>query len=483
MFGTRRLFANRSLGPMVFLGVVLAVMFGALVLSSSFVKPPKDVDRVEFGRVPTISFDTAVFDPKVADWGAVDDRTEAGLRATPVPALVKALDVVWGMSWGRMKDCANKVRENQYGFATLDADALLADPGAWRGTPVQVVGKLIEADDIDLFNLYDLKLPDGRFQVKQGTLRLRKGTHGRDLVVRFTLVDDQPGELPLLVPETELKIQGVFFKLQTLEVEGKAEVGAWLIAKRVFKSFELPAEKDIDLGMLDYVRDAELAADTSRLVFDEPPFFHLLARVYHGYKDAEVVPMKGKETRDLLANPRNYRGKVIKVQGRVIQIEHYSLASWFPELSAEDGPISEFWITYVTSDGYVPLAVMWLEEPKLDLKTNNQVNLEAAFYRVWGYLRDGKPKKAPLLIGRYRIEPLDVGAGHGLDPVSVGIAIFVVVTLTLVFFVLRHDRRRRALFEDTRRARRKLGRGPLASSPAQEGEGGSGADSFRDGPA
>ncbi len=475
MIRNKMFLPNRGMGPIVFLVVVLAVMIGALLLSSGLIEEDQPVPREDRGASTTISLDTSPFDPKVADWGALDDRTELGLQSTPVAAFRKAAEIVALMPWGRMKDCGNSVRDGQFGFATLDAETILANPGAWRGVPVEVVGKLVEVADFDLFDAYDMKLPDGRYEVKQGVMRLRERAHGEDLPVRFTLIDDQTEDLPLLVPGTEVKIQGVFFKLHALDGKEGPETGCWLLAKRIFRSFDLPAEDAIDLGMLDYVRDAELAADASRSVFDEPPIFHLLSRVYHGFRDAEVVPMKGKETRALLERPKDFRGKVIKMQGRVIKIERWSMASWFPELSPEDGPISEFWITYVTSDGYVPLAVMWLEEPEVDLTTNNQVNLEAVFYRVWGYYNaNGKATKAPLLVGRYAIQPLRIGGEGGLDPVSVGIAVFVVLALALVFLVLRHDRKRRALFEDTRRARKQLGRGPLSEKIAGPEEGAEG---------
>ncbi len=457
------LMARGGMGPFLFLGIILAVMIAGLIYTTRVgSERDSEVERKEKGESNRgITFITTDFDPKVATWGPINDETLEGQQDIPVAAFNKAADIVAMRPWNRMRSAGNVVDKEIQGFGTLDVEAVFADPNKARGLPVEVLGRLESLEPFDLFDAYTHKLPDGRYKVLQGSMRCRKGKHKSAALVRFTLLDKVEPNGPVFVPGAQVKLQGVFFKLQRFDTKNGPETGIWILGKRLLKSYKLPTGDEIDLSKLATVRDAVTAVDAARDPLEERPFYHLMASVREGHKveASEILHLKGKQLRRLLTEPEALRGKTIEFGARVMRVDHHSMSYWFPEHDEEDNPINEFWITYVTPDDNFPMTILWLKEPPRDLKKRDQVRMKAVFYRIWAYNRKKGQTKSPLLVGIGDIDVFTVEPKTGLDdPVTAGLIGFAFLVIVLVIAVLAYDRRRASLFADTLAAKRKLHR-------------------------
>ena len=268
--------------------------------------------------------------------------------------------------WNRMRFAGNVVDKKVQGFAPLDVERVFSAPNKLRGLPVEVVGQLNEIEPLDLFNKYGHKLPDGRYSVYEGSLRCRKSRHKSAAFIHFTLLDELDPEAPILVPGAEVKLQGVFFKLQRYDTDKGLETGIWILAKRVLRSYKLPSKDEIDLSLLTTVKDAVTAEDTARDPIEERAFHHLLAHVHAGLEDnnEDVLKLKGKQLRAAcLRIPNHFVAKLIEFGSRVMRVDHFSMNHWYPEHKVTDNPINEFWISYVTPDDNFPMSILWLNEP------------------------------------------------------------------------------------------------------------------------
>lgn len=472
--------SRRGIGPFLFLGIILAVMIVGIIYS---VNPAADrdveVETVDYSRINNdINFVRTDFDPKVETWGIINDGVLEGQQDVPVTALKKAIDIVSPRPWNRMRFAGNVIDEDVQGFASLDVEKAFSAPNKMRGLPVEVVGRLDQIEPLDLFDTYTHKLPDGRFSIYKGSMRCRKGKHKSEALVHFMLLDELDPDDPILVPGAEVKMQGVFFKLQRYDTENGPETGIWILAKRVLRSYKLPTKDEIDLSLLTTVKDAVTAEDSARDPIEERAFHHLLAHVHAGLEDknTDVLKLKGRELRKLLHDPEPLRGQLIEFGSRVMRVDHFSMNHWYPEHNESDNPINEFWISYVTPDDNFPMSILWLTEPPTSLKRRDQVRMKAKFYRVWGFKSKAGLAKSPLLVGVGEITVENVELKTGLDdPVTAGLIGFSLLVLILVIVILRFDRRRAALFSDTLAAKKKLQRkrGPLlpkALSEAQNGD-------------
>ncbi|HGY90142.1 MAG TPA: hypothetical protein ENK43_03100 [Planctomycetes bacterium] len=463
---------GRGKAPLVLVLFTLILMVGALVwltrvesrkryVEVNEIQPQTLADKeIEAARVNP---DFSPFDPKTTTWGDVADLDPNGQKLIPREALARAAAVVANFSWARMKLSASTVDPSSKGFHRLDAVRTLGSPAKVRGLPVEVVGRLVATQEIDLFDTYGFKLPDGRTKVMEGVILSRADVHGARIPVKFTLLDPQPYPLPLL--GDQVKLQGVFFKLQSLQAreDGPFETGVWILGKRIFKSYVLPAKEEIHLDRLKDLSIPKLAGEASRSIFDDPAIFDVMAEIVRGkgFKDAKVLHFKSGEFKELLeGDPADYRGKVIDFSARVLKVEHHSMAAFFPQYSPGEGGVDDFWITYVTSDGAIPLTVIWLKKPNVELELKDQVHLRAVFYNLWAYhAKKGRVIRAPLLFGLGDIEKVEVAKYTGFDPVVWGILIFSVLIIVLVYLVVRADRKRARMFQDELRAKRRLHRG------------------------
>ncbi len=463
---------GRGKAPLVLVLFALILMVGALVwltrvesrkryVEVNEIQPKTLADEeIEAAKVRP---DFAPFDPKTTTWGDVADLDPAGQKLIPRQALARAAAVVADFSWARMKLSASTVAPDVTGFHRLDAVRTLGSPAKVRGLPMEVVGRLVATQEVDLFDTYGFKLPDGRTKVTEGILLSRADVHGARIPVKFTLLDEQPYPLPPL--GSHVKLQGVFFKLQSLQAheDGPFETGVWILGKRIFKSFVLPAEDAIHLDRLKELTIPKLAGEASRSIFEDPAIFDVMAEIVRGkaFKDAEVLHFKSGQFKELLeSDPADYRGKVIEFSARVLKVEHHSMAAFFPQYSSGEGGVDDFWITYVTSDGAIPLTVIWLKKPNVELELKDQVKLRGVFYNLWAYrAHKGVVIRAPLLFGLGDIEKVEIAKYSGFDPVVWGILIFSVLIIILVFLVVRADRKRARMFQDELRAKRRLHRG------------------------
>ncbi len=463
MFQSGMTTTKNGLGPFLFMGIILAVMVAGLIFTTNVAEETdQEVERQEKGKISSeITFIRTDFDPKVETWGPINDTTLQGQQDIPVEAFKKAADVVALRPWNRMFAAGNVVDKEVQGFATLDVEKAFADPDSIRGLPVEVLGRLETLEPFDLFDAYTHKLPDGRYKVQQGSLRCRKGKHKSAAFVHFTLLDERDEDAPILVPGAEVKLQGIFFKLQRYDTEKGVETGIWILAKRIHQSYKLPQGDEIDLRTLYGVHDAVTAVDAERDPLEERALYHLLGWTYEGHKPKpeNVLKMKGKELRRLLNEPERYRGKTIEFAARIMRVDHHAMKTWFPEHDEEDNPVNEFWITYITPDDNIPMTVLWLKEPPKNLKKRDQVRMKATFYRVWGFKSQKGRAKSPFLVGLGEMEVFSVEQETGLDdPLTLGLIVFSVLVLILVIVVLRFDRRRAAVFADTMKAKKQMHR-------------------------
>lgn len=456
-----------GMGPIVFMVIVFAVMVVALVGLDSRSKVPKPVP-VEEHPIEEIITSVTPWDPDLDSWGPVRDEAPDGQRDIPVAALRRALDRVSLRSWESLKVSPSTVVPDVVGFGRLDMRAALSAPSKLRGAPVEVVGTLLSIGVVDTFDTYgDYKFPDGRVNAVEGLVRIRETLHGSSALVKFTLTEELAASPEGLIGRP-IKLQGIFFKLQKLTDGGEFETGAWLVAKAIYPSFEIPESEDIRLTLLDDVIDANVAEDVDQDFFGQDALFHLLGHVVHN-RDAivegEARTLKGREIQKLLRNPDEFRGEVLEFTSRVLKVDHFDMEVFFKQNAKGDNTVDEFWNTYVTVDGQIPVTVMWPKDPGLEgLERRDQVRIRGIFYRNWGYRagKDGFDRmrvRAPLVIGVGEIIRADVARSDGLDPLSWGIGAFVLLVLGILAVVLRADRRRSQLFSETRRAKRQITRG------------------------
>ncbi|MCA9321769.1 MAG: hypothetical protein KDB53_13590 [Planctomycetes bacterium] len=480
---------DRGRGPAMFLFLVLFVAVGSVAWLSRDRGERRRVDVLDkVQRDPSldevraqIDDDFSPFDPKTGEWGVIDDGSPEGHRRIPTRALAKAAEVTSLASWAVMKLTGSTFDPARTGFPHADVSDLFGSPSRWRGLPVSILGQLEELQDVDLFDRYDFRLPDGRYEAKEGLITARADLHGSSVPVKFTLVDKTDAELDFPVPGEQVKLQGVFFKIQMLDLpNGGVERGLWIIGKRLLRSFQLPDPGTADLSRLQDVREIALANnyDRRQYIFHEQPLLELIAAVQDQTPFANVEPleMRGKQLQEILARPEEYRGKVIEFKARVLRIEHHSMAAFYEQHEPGDNRVHEFWNLYVTADAALPITILSLTEPPRDLVTSDMVRVRGVFYKNWNYRagseKSGKVRiiRSPLLVGLDQLDIVRIQAYTGFDPVVWGVLGFSVLAVIVIALVARADRKRSRLFQDERRAKRQLERGKLdLNAVADEG--------------
>lgn len=466
---------RHRLQPLVFLLIALAVMIAGVIWLGEVGDREEDTipvirqeDRIE------IQSESVLWDPEVETWGPIDDTSRRGRKEVPVAALTRAIERVGRHRWELFVTQPTKLEPDVRGFRRLDAVATEASPRSLRGQPFSVVGELLALETVDVYDAYGgIKLPDGRTETWQGVMRARADLHGKSVPVRFLMVDDQKPDVAVGEP---VKLQGVFFKLHDVEVAGVEEPGLFFLGKRLFPSFTVPEPDEIDLSILETVADPARASDR-RLMFEEPAFWHLAADILHrpDRDRGAFLDVGGRKVHDLFHDPAAFRGKPITFQARVLQATEIPLSLYFPRNEEGDALIHRVWATYVTTDGTVPLTVLWLEEPDLDLVPSDQVRIRGVFYRLWIYKSSapGEWTRAPLILGIGSPEKLVIEESASTHRIAIGLLVFAALVVVLMIVVLRKDRRKSELFARRLAAKRRLlrnARGGTAAAATAAGE-------------
>ena len=465
--GSQSKTARPSLPPLVFLGISGLVMVAALVWMSRFddEEPPPLEPVSPLIETSDIDVETIPWDPKVEEWGRIDDLRPEDRRVIPRASLEFASRRVAEHSWNAMKV--------DPGFARLPIADVLADPASFRGRPVEVVGVLTRVEGIDPFDFYDFKIPEVD-ATYEGIVTPRESLHGATTPVNFLFVD--PLDDGLRVHEgMTVKLQGVMFKLHEVDVDGKPTTGIWVLAKRIYENFDIPAGDDIDLSLLSRVTDVETAEDAAFGPFFTPPLFHLMAYAREKVDDLEArkKAYKGREMTRFQTEPWDHRGDVVEFQGKILRIEHHPMSVFYPQNAAGDNAVDEIWNVYVTGDNVLPITVMYSRRPTdRKLHESQQVRVRGVFYRRWGYRSrpvDGRGDsrgtffKAPLFVGFGDLEVVDVGRANRFGWLGWSILGFTVLACFVVALVLRRDRSRSDMFREKMKARRRVRRSESSS--------------------
>lgn len=410
-----------------------------------------------------VQTDWPAWNPATETWGAVEDESPAAQAKIPTEALGVACNKVESFSWNNLAYSG--------AFKRLDMAGVFADSPGRRGEVFELIGDLMDLHRVDVFDRYGFKIGD-RTETWAGTIRPWKSNCGSENPVHFLLVDKPDDALSAteLKLGDPVKLQGVFFKLQQFEVAGEDVMGPWFLGKRLFKNFSLPQVDSIDRSLIGTGVD-----DVSRKKGLEPFFqeglFHLMVAAYNheAFLLEDVQPIEGVAIRELLSKPDNFRGKTIAVDGRVIRIEEHKMKAFFAENREGDHDFDRFWITYITTDGKVPLAVMMLHPPPADLLPADRVTFEATFFRVWGFRSERGWNVSPLMVAA---GDLIVVAPPKEEADLVGysiVALALLLTLVLIL-VLYKDRRRSDLQTRSLRASRRLREGRIDLNKLSEAE-------------
>jgi hypothetical protein len=452
--------------PLVFVLVVLLVMVGTIIWLSNI--GSKERDPVPVGKVTgeqpevSISSQTVPWDPKTETWGEVNDLERSGQRGIPTLALKKAVELAGERSWHSFRSVPTTLDPNWVGFRRMEIPRLFEATSILRGQPFAVVGTLVSLEPVDVFDAYDrMKLHGGGVKSYEGVVRPDPRVHGSQVPVKFLMVDEM--DSPTFLPGDPVKLQGVFFKLQEIQIDGEAVVGPWLLGKGLHRSFRIPDPDELDMSVLASVAD-DRVVQTRRHVLEDSQLFHLLGDVLHrpDRDRGAGIEMTGQPIQDLITSPQEFRGKKISLQARVLKIEEIPLNAFFPENAEGDHALDTLWVTYLTTDAKVPLTVAWTKKPDIDLALSEQIRIDAVFYRLWGYRAQKSWLRAPFLVGLGDIERVDVNEGAGMSrSIAIGIVSFSVLALVLIVVALRVDRRKAELFAERRTARKKVRRGSL----------------------
>ncbi|MEZ6195028.1 MAG: hypothetical protein R3F20_04750 [Planctomycetota bacterium] len=458
--------SNLNISPLAFMLIVILVAVGTVVWLAGL--GDDEVERVPFKSIEPveaveIETEAVAWDPETDTWGNVDDLTPEGRRSIPVAALKKAVEKVGRRSWDAFRLVPAKIDDGWVGFQRLDVPRLFAASQVLRGQAFEVLGRLDSLEEVDVFDAYDrLKLASGETRSWQGVITPDADVHGSSAPVRFLMVDDM--EEPQIVVGETVKLQGVFFKLQEVARDGEAETGIWMLGKRLFRNYRIPEADQIDLGVLDSVVDVR-DGQSARHAFEDQQIFQLVADIARrpDRDRGEGKDMTGKKIRELLAEPRAYRGELLHFQGRILRVEEIPMSAFFPENADGDHVVDRVWITYLTTDGVIPLTMVWLKKPDLDLQLSDQVMVQGVFYRIWGYKTSAHGwVRAPLIFGLGPIEKIDIHASTGMSrSLAIGLVCFALLVTVIVVVALRADRKNSDLFRKRRASRKQVQRGPL----------------------
>lgn len=372
--------------PRFVLLLLLGTLFLALVIEHRLGKPDRrPATAVEPPSSRLVVRDTtSTFSPDLATWGTFRDDDPSGRRTIGAEGFAAARKAVGGQPWAWFKlDVA--------GFRRLETAAVLTRPGSLRALPIEVVGRLSSfGTSVPPFDKSSDKA------IKWGAITATASVHGGPIDVWFVSVDDDPPiDLEKLVGGP-VKLQGVFFQAAD---HSPSSTVAVVVARRVFRSYEIPAPDASTDAEIEKAVDAVEESDADRPVLD-PPFFRLLGKVLArgpSFEDG-ALDISGKAMRRVLDHPEEYRGKGTRFAARCLRVERHAMSVFFEQTAPGDVEVTEFWTFYVTTDGNIPVTVVSTFPPPEGLVDGARIDVAAAFLKRYAYRSDAGVSRGPLFI-------------------------------------------------------------------------------------
>ncbi len=330
------------------------------------------------------------------------------------------------------------------GFERLDPRKVMDSPGAYRASPVEVKGTLLEFTEIPP--------PDGAGPARrlfQGTIELEeveKAADGHAPVAFFALIDEPPGDVQT---GDVYRVQGTFLKIyEDLVPRGDQRLfraGPFVVGKKMMRSYVVETVSELDMALLDSVDEDPEGDGIETLEFG--PYFHALSYVKNAPAPPENLPEATWQ--ELWKDPAGHRGKWHRLIGTIKHLERQDL---------DDNPAG---LTHVyraillTGDRRLA-QVMFPEKPE-GVGLHDWVVVEGIFFKNHAYENRGadlgKLTRAPVIIAkRVRLGEVD----HSVwEEAQIWIGILALVILIVFSVALLGDRKGAQEFMQRYAARRK----------------------------
>ena len=344
----------------------------------------------------------------------------------------------------------------QMGLQAVPRAELVADPAAWRGRPVTVLGTLRALETVD----------DAAGTTRRGTLQ---DEHGEAwiFIVLSEPADVRPGDV--------VRVSGFFFKLHDyLAPDNSLVSGPLVVGQELLRSaWRIEPVTELSPELLARVRDTSLA-DAS-LPLESPEFYSLLSFVENAPDEALLGPdgrLQEVRASDLLQNSLIWRGRPVRVSGLLLAAEEVPLG-----LRGEN-PLGRPFIWNLWLSSYAGVCrVLSLEKPEGIEVRRDIVDADGVYFRRYSYENTkDQPRTAAVVVARHV---------HRYDPpkdtftpllVKAGIAL-VAVLGGLLWMAGRRDRLSGAMERQKRIERQKkltrlpgrLTQGRDAPPPEQDG--------------
>lgn len=334
------------------------------------------------------------------------------------------------------------------GFERIDPQKVLDSPGAYRASPVEVKGRLLEFTEIPP--------PEGSGPVRrlfQGTLELEEiAADGRPHVAFFALIDEPPGDV---AAGDVYRVQGTFFKAyEDLVSHGDSRthrIGPFVVGKKMMRSYVYETVTELDLELLATVDEDPEGDGIETLEFR--PYFHALSFV----KNVEKAPADAPEVtwQQLWNDPAGHRGKWVRLVGTIKHLEREDL---------DDNPAG---LTHVYRmillTGERRLAEVMMPDKPAGVALHDWVTVEGISFKNHAYENRGAElgnlTRAPVVIGKtVKIREIDRSVW---EHAQLTIGIMALVMLVAFSIALLSDRKGAKAFMASytaRRQRRRSGR-------------------------
>lgn len=328
------------------------------------------------------------------------------------------------------------------GFERIDPQKVLDSPGAYRASPVEVKGRLLEFTEIPP--------PEGSGPVRrlfQGALEQEEiAPDGRPHVAFFALIDEPPGDVE--VGEI-YRVQGTFFKVyEDLVPQGDSRthrIGPFVVGKKMMRSYVYETVTALDPDLLAEVDEDPEGDGIETLEFR--PYFHALSFV----KNVEKAPADVREVtwQELWNDPAGHRGKWVRLVGTIKHLEREDL---------DDNPAGlthVYRIILLTSERR--LAEVMLPEKPNGVALHDWVTVDGISFKNHAYENRGAElgnlTRAPVVIGKtVKIKEIDRSVW---EHAQLTIGIMALVMLLAFSIALLSDRKGARAFMESYAARRK----------------------------
>ncbi len=252
----------------------------------------------------------------------------------------------------------------QLGVRALPRATVVSDPGAHRGAPLSVLGRLL---------WYEPELATTPHTFR-GEIEDEQGGAWTFLVVNLPW-GLEVGEV--------VRVSGFFFKLHDmLRPDRTFATGPLLVAEELLPSaYRIAPVKVLRDDLFLGTRDLDLS-DASRPL-DSLAYFELLSYVQNTAADVLFGPVATREpiyARDMRSDPTRWRGRAVTVRGKVLHTQRSSL-----------GPMGEnplgipwVWEVYLLNSVGGPTRAITLEEP-VGIEPDMTVDVDGIFFRRFAY--------------------------------------------------------------------------------------------------